>query len=626
MWQFVTPSRNRIEARHIPIRRRRLVRPHCKPLEDRCLLSVSLSGSEPPVPLVGSPVTWTATASGHGPTPVYQFRVGPTGGPSQVVRDFSANNSFIWNPLQEGSYQIQVTVKDSFSAGSGESATASYAAGSRVVGSSAVVGPTSNPLVALYSAPPSPGSSMHVEFTPQGAGQPWTSTAPLPIVPGESTNFLVAGMLPSTTYFMRHVLDDGTASAPLTFTTGALPTNVTFPTFTVQKAPTPRTDLTQGIVLHIGTNPPPNTVDTLATDLAGHIVWYYDPVANAFPGYAPTLVPGGTLLMLGGKQDKIGGANTLREVDLAGDTLRETNINAVNAELAALGQYPITDFNHDAQRLPNGDTVTLATTGRTFNIKGKPVLYNGDMVLVLDQNFQVAWVWDPFKWLNIHRLPTLGEGPGDWMHANSVAVSPGDGNLIVSLRSQDWVIKIDYANGTGDGHIIWRLGQGGDFRIKSRDPSPWFSHQHDARYINNNTLVLFDDGNVRQSKNRRAHSRGQELVLNEQKMVATLVVNADLGNFAPFVGSAQMLPGGNLDFDSGVAEQTIEVRPNGRTTYKLKMNLPGVQYRSYIYATLYGNPQELSLPSTALPRLLARRLAIVEHPAAIHQHHHARRP
>src|SRR5262249_49058498 len=148
MWQFATPSRKRIKAGQISARRTRLYRPDCKPLEDRCLLSVSLSRSEPPFPLVGAPVTWTATGSGHGTTPVYQFRVGPAGGATQVVRDFSSSNSFTWNPMQEGSYNIQVTVKDSFSAATGESASTSYTADSRVVGSDAVVNPMSNPLVA----------------------------------------------------------------------------------------------------------------------------------------------------------------------------------------------------------------------------------------------------------------------------------------------------------------------------------------------------------------------------------------------------------------------------------------------------------------------------------------------
>src|SRR5262245_34157282 len=114
MWPFVMPSRQRVNAGNTSARRTRSYWPDCKPLEDRCLLSVSLSGNEPPVPLVGLPVIWTAAASGHGAAPVYQFRVGPTGGPLQMVRDFSPGNSFAWNPLQEGSYTIQVTVKDSF--------------------------------------------------------------------------------------------------------------------------------------------------------------------------------------------------------------------------------------------------------------------------------------------------------------------------------------------------------------------------------------------------------------------------------------------------------------------------------------------------------------------------------
>ena len=65
---------------------------------------------------------------------------------------------------------------------------------------------------------------MYVQFKPLGSNQPWRSTAPQPIVPGKSTNFLVAGMLPNKIYLMRSVLDNGTISAPLSFKTGALPT------------------------------------------------------------------------------------------------------------------------------------------------------------------------------------------------------------------------------------------------------------------------------------------------------------------------------------------------------------------------------------------------------------------
>jgi hypothetical protein len=533
-------------------------------------------------------VTWTAAATGLGATPVYQFSVTPIGGLPHVVRDFSPSNSFTWNPMQEGSYEIGVVVKSSFGAAGSQASVASYHAESRVSGSQAVVSPTSNPLVALFSAPPSFGHSMVVQFKPLRSSQPWHSTAALPIVPGVSTNFLVAGMLPNKIYLMRSVVDGRKASAALAFRTGFLPRNMAFPTFTVQKAPTSRTELTRNMVFHVGINPPAGTVDTLATDLTGHVLWYYDPVANAFPSFATSVVPGGSVLLLGGVQNGFGGATVMREVDLASDTLRETNVDALNAELAALGQHSITFINHDAQRLPNGGTAILATTPRVVNLHGRPTLYTGDMVIVLDANFQVAWVWDPFTWLDPNRLPTLGEGPGDWTHANSVAWSPADGNLIVSMRSQDWVIKIDYANGTGNGHVIWRLGAGGDFILRSNAVAGWFSHQHDVRYMNGTTLVVFDDGNIRRATNPKANSRGQELVLNERTMQARLVANVDLGVYASALGSAQRLRNGNLDFNAGFSEQTIEVQPGGAKTYVLKMNMPGEQYRSYIYSNLYG--------------------------------------
>src|SRR5262249_24845970 len=148
------------------------------------------------------------------------------------------------------------------------------------------------------------------------------------------------------------------------------------------------------------------------------------------------------------------------------------------------------------------------------------------------------------------RLPTNGEGPSDFTHANSISWSPEDGDLVVSLRSQDWAVKINYDSGAGDGHVLWRLGQAGDFAINSPAPSPCFSHQHDVPYINDNALLVFDDGNTRRLTDPTADSRGQELVLNEQTMQATLVVNADLGNYSSALGAAQMLPNGNLDFTS----------------------------------------------------------------------------
>jgi hypothetical protein len=232
-------------------------------------------------------------------------------------------------------------------------------------------------------------------------------------------------------------------------------------------------------------------------------------------------------------------------------------------------------------------------TRKTVAYKGRPTRFVGNMVIVLDPNFRVAWTWNSFKWLSTNRLGTDHPIPGDWLHGNSVSWSPEDQDLVVSLRTQDWAIKIDYADGTGDGHIIWKLGPDGNFTAIANAASPWFTHQHDARYINNNTLLVFDNGNTRQEFDPTAQSRGQEWILNEQNMTATLVVNADMGNFAPFLGSSEMLPNGNLAFTSGgllsaghPAGQSIEVLPDGTRIYVLQMN--EFEYRSYFESTLYS--------------------------------------
>src|SRR5262245_56219332 len=404
--------------------------------------------------------------------------------------------------MQEGNYDVEVTVKDGYAATETTSAVATDGVASRVTGSEAVVTPTLNPLVALYSVPPSTAGTVFVQFSEAGPNPSWRNTDTRRVVPGKSTNFFVAGMLPNTTYQMRHVYSDGTGSPPLLFTTGALPSTLTFPTFTVSQPPGPGSDLDQDMVFHslvfIGPDASGSS-HPIATDLSGRVEWYYD-IQQSGLGITnrltATLVPGGTVIGMGNDRYSVrNNRNVLREIDLAGNPVRETNLAAVNAQLAALGHEAVYGFHHDAQRLPDGSLAVFAYPERTVTINGVPTDHAGVMLLMPDLDFQVRWAWDAFDHLHVNRGPVLGEGAEGpeivvprlpavgWLHVNSVALSPADGNLILSMRHQDWVIKIDYRNGAGDGHVVWRLGQAGDFTVNSTDPNPWFSHQHNAHDI-----------------------------------------------------------------------------------------------------------------------------------------------
>src|SRR5262249_34898894 len=191
-------------------------------------------------------------------------------------------NTFAWSPIQEGTYDIKVTVKDGYGASQTTTAVVADAVASRVSGTEAVVSSTLNPLVALYSVPPTSAGSVFVQFAMASDHPAWRNTDIRTVVPGKSTNVFIAGMLPNTTYEMRHVFSDGTGSTPLFFTTGAIPSTASFPTITVPQPPGPGSDVDQDILFQSLARPGPNAPYVYATDLAGHVTWYYDVSQSGF--------------------------------------------------------------------------------------------------------------------------------------------------------------------------------------------------------------------------------------------------------------------------------------------------------------------------------------------------------
>jgi hypothetical protein len=268
----------------------------------------------------------------------------------------------------------------------------------------------------------------------------------------------------------------------------------------------------------------------------------------------------------------------------------------------------------------------------------------GTLLIDLDEDLQVSWVWNAFDHLDISRKALgdekchgtsggvacapvyLGEVANDWLHGNAVSYSHKDGNLVLSLPEQDWVIKVDYQDGKGSGKVLWRLGEGGDLKSDTDDKLAWFSYQHDVAFepAGADTLVLFDNGHRRQKKEEKkddkdakdeknkdakddkdkdakpvekqeAHSRGQVWKIDEAAKKATLLVNADMGGYAPYMGSAQRLSNGNFHFTASTIRnnasrnaRSVETTPDGKIVYTLE-TLPA--YRSNRIADLYTPPR-----------------------------------
>src|SRR5579884_1785864 len=140
---------------------------------------VSMRPNLKPPQKLGTSVTWVVIASDTNPGPLtFQFNVAGPGASFEPVKDFNVGSlysgnwvslPFVWTPSTfEGRYQVQVVVKDF---ATGETATKTYRYPINPVATTGpAVTPTSNPLVALFSAPSCPaGTSMRVSFKPHGA-------------------------------------------------------------------------------------------------------------------------------------------------------------------------------------------------------------------------------------------------------------------------------------------------------------------------------------------------------------------------------------------------------------------------------------------------------------------------
>jgi len=628
------------------------------------ILSMTPSHASPQP--IGTTVTWTVTATDTNPGPLtFQFSTAYGTNAFSMVLDFNTgtlasgiwtSRTFAWTTIAgEGAYQVQVVAKD-FTSGEAATQTASFQLTRLAAAGHAAVRGTKNPLVALLSAPScAAGSSMRASFAASG-GTPtyatWNSCNP-PV----STNFYVAGMLPSTTYSIGYQVLTGskitTAPVSLSFTTRALPTQIGFPSFTVVTPPGPQTDTTDSTLLHSITITKTGGAMAakgqfempVATDLSGNITWYYESTT------APLLtrpVTGGHMLTLEDGtawNPALTHTQFVREVDLAGNILRETNTGVLSQELLALGavdaaacnQVPnpppvgtacLNHFHHEALRLPNGYTAILGRLEKLFppgtqgSTTGLPVDVIGDMAIVLNANWQPVWYFDEFEQLDINRAAPLGEtcvngvhsGPeecyttltlansaNDWTHTNSIYYISSSGDLLVSIRHQDWLIKIDYKNGTGQGGILWRMGNGGDFSFNNtipNNPFPWFSHQHDAEYQSNGVMTLFDNGNTRVAPPPiglgTGYSRGMALTVDETAMQVTPVLSVPLGYYAPALGSAALLSDGNYFFQPGIpGSYDIQILPTpdpATGTQVFNLSSSSFSYRGWQMPNLYEAP------------------------------------
>lgn len=217
------------------------------------------------------------------------------------------------------------------------------------------------------------------------------------------------------------------------------------------------------------------------------------------------------------------GAGMITEMTRAGDTVRRwcaagkwrdrtipDDVRPIDVEL----------LHHTINVFPNGNMLLL-----TMEIRDIPdwpgsdsdpdapagnARVVGDIVLEVAPDGAIVNRWPLLDLLDPYRLCYGSRSPywvkqgfpdsNDWCHCNAATYDTRDDSIIVSLRTQDCLVKFDRASGD----LKWILGTPNNWKAPWSDKllSPvgdleWQYHQHDVSVTPGGTIFCFDNGNFR---------------------------------------------------------------------------------------------------------------------------------
>jgi hypothetical protein len=192
-----------------------------------------------------------------------------------------------------------------------------------------------------------------------------------------------------------------------------------------------------------------------------------------------------------------------------------------------------------------------------------------------------------------------------------VIYSPDDQSLMLSMRHQSWVLKIDYRDGLGSGDVLWKLGNQGDFTLlNGAEPMDWQYAQHDINIVSSGSAgnfdaLLFDNGNSRVmdgagnlcGPGAQCYSRVVIYHVDENARTVTPAWVNTLDMFSYFGGSARVLANGNIEFDEcagpapGPNSAIFEVTPVTPPETVWQMTVSEYAYRAFRMPSLYPGVQ-----------------------------------
>lgn len=314
---------------------------------------------------------------------------------------------------------------------------------------------------------------------------------------------------------------------------------------------------------------PTYTKDVWLIDMEGRFINHWRMPWR--PGAHGVLLPNGNLLYAGkvktsrewglpaGGFSGIGGV--LLEVDWDGNLVWKAEVpyqghDFYPMENGHIMYKGIVYDNRESKGLLPAELITKVTGGLPgTELNGKMW---GDRLFEIDRDGKQVWEWVAYEHLDpeIDALCPL-EVRYVWPYINSVWVCR-DGNVLVSCRNTNEVIKIDKASGK----VIWRWGK------------DELGHQHDCRELDNGNILIFDNGAHRPTL-EPSYSRSIEVNPKTNRIVWQYVADPLSDFYSAICGGSERLPNGNTIICESTSGRMFEVTNEGELVWEYINPLAG---------------------------------------------------
>ena len=228
-------------------------------------------------------------------------------------------------------------------------------------------------------------------------------------------------------------------------------------------------------------------------------------------------------------------------------------------------EYEDIFHHHDAQWLPNGHILYAAAA--PIDEKDGKGLFNSkvplemqqrpfsDVVREVNRKGEVVWEWNAIEHLSVEDYPIHEcfniDNAKERLHWPMINGVHQHGKLVyLSLRTTSGIIAVNKETK----NIEWELKY------------PFVAQQHDPSITPDETLICFDNGNIRPSSIH--HSRIVEYDIKTKELVWSYADEMPPAFFSPYMGSVQRLWNDNTMICESAFGRIFEVTPEGETVWE----------------------------------------------------------